>query len=332
MIEPKLAGLMLPNTTNSTPTHPPPDGEDDHPLGLAELLMGMFLYVILMGLCFTYFVVVLRKPKLRDDHGKWLQLMVVGSILLVSSLDILYVIAEVSYLHRAYLFQGVCHVFLPVIWTTTFLNELGMIAVTIERLMSLWRGNDRVAGFGQTLTLVVLSGITVISWATPFALIYGFGGVHVTYHDDIGVYSCEGTLTAGIILELILGLDSPALFIMNLVLIGRLCRSQRCDADPYEVGKIIHIIITNFILVFCDVLVIVYEVTTSRFAVEPFALIAVMLLWLLADNTVRRPLRAMCCPCCPYGPHDDDRLDLVVNYSAVYEDTVSPHFWPVLWD
>ena len=323
MIEAKTT--MLPNTTNAT--LPPPD---DHPLSLVVLLVGMLLYIILIGLCLTYIIVVLRTPKLRDDHAKWLQLAVASSILLDSSVDILYVIAEVTHLHHAYLIQGVCQVFLPVIWATAFLNVLGMVAVTIERLMSLWRGNDRVAGFGQTLTLVIIAGLTFISWATPIAFIYGFGGVHVRYNGRYGIYSCEGTPTAHIILMLLLGLDSPALFLINFLLIGRLCKSQRCDAEPYEVGKIIHVIISNFILVFSDALVVIArDITGSRFGVGPFVLIAIMLLWLLADSTVRKPLRAMCCPCCPHAPQDDDRLDLVVNYSAVYEDTVSPHCWPV---
>ena len=135
-------------------------------------------------------------------------------------------------------------------------------------------------------------------------MIYGLGGVSMsTYH---GINYCVFGERAVPFFTILNQIQALIIFILTVFLIGRRCKERRCGDGNYSVDKVVPVIMGNVFCVFADgVKAYIADILPWVYLV---IVVLILLVWLLGESDLRRPLKRICFPCCPpeEGEEDDD--------------------------
>jgi len=255
-----------------------------------------------LGLSLGFIIVTNATASLRKDSAKWLQQTVAYGITL-------YVANEFMDPHLPWQVSGVCEFFWPLTWSCRYLIYLGLMLVTVERGIAVWKEDPGVPAISQLIAAVCIGVVATCSVALGYGVTFGMGKLQtaVTPENTI-VCDDDGDLTQSSTLDfahtIAHGTLSIVLLIPTAICIGRLCRSRVCVAtNPFilfDSDKVMPILVGNLILVLTVLIDIVLKQTRPDvlWKTEPFGLIIMLALWIGWDQEVRSAYGRICCPCC----------------------------------
>ena len=267
-------------------------------------------FLVLSFLAITYIVIILMTARLRRSPGKWLQMVVAVSIVMDA---FWYVVAYLMWMTSdAMRSRSTCLAMLSSVWTGVFMIGIGGNLLTLERLISVWRQDYRVAGFAERETSVAILVSVIVTLILVMALLCGLGSPVVTFSKKFGIHHCSPTARSSLALNITIGVMECVMFVLTLLLAARLCRSRRQEAEPYPYQHVLHVLLGNCAL-FLNEAAIYIQKNHFNFVVNIIMLfyVVLLLLWLLLDCSVRVPLRRRCCPLCPGPEPFGDRVELV---------------------
>ena len=287
-----------------------PNTTYEWPVEYGWLSVGILGFMFLVVLSIIYIVVWLTTARLRRDPGKWLQAAVVIAILLNS---LWYMVTAVLWMTSdAVGNPSTCMAMVTFVWYGELIIEVGIILVTVERTISIWHQDYRVAGFTERDALITLAISITVTFIVVLALLCGLGSPRVSYSQLYGGYNCSESYASHFALYICSTILELSQVVVTVVLAIRLCRSRRCEAEPFPYDRVLHILIGNGVI-FVNEAALYLQMSLLDFMVDTMLVchIILLLLWLLLDSSVRVPLRRMLCPLCPGPESFGDRVELV---------------------
>lgn len=274
------------------------------------MIVPLIIYGTVIGVSVTYLVVCLRSTNLRRNHGKWFQMAAAAANVAFNTCITMDFVMTYSGKQVMAKVPGLCVIGVPVAWIGDHLFTVCLVLATLERLVSMWRGDSKVAGFTARNTCIVLVVTTGVLTIFVTGLVFGLGGVQVGHSQGLSYcYTGEHSFMALSFLYL------PAYFVLlvlTCLMCGRLCKTRFCDAQPYPLHKTLPIIIGNVLMIMAFMVLLSMENwLLYSLDLEPFVHIILFLVWLLAEIDTRGAYCRMCCPCCPQLAPDEAAVELV---------------------
>ena len=256
-----------------------------------HIIVPLAAALITIAVCITFILTCLTTPKIRRDTSKWLQILVALSVLIYGIADNFYRSAHETGANRLWELKGFCGFFLPLRRSFSLLTSLAMVAVSLERLVSLWKAKKQGSSFTKKATLVVSAVLVVVCLVLSYIIHNVVGEVEVTTTD--GVTSCEVSTKIARILGKIVPVAPIVNFLLTVIMICKLIKVRHCDGEAYPLDRILPFILGNCVMVVHVILSMV--IAMNHLA----AYLVVLLIWLLGQSDTRNAIRTACCPCLP---------------------------------
>ena len=136
------------------------------PVDIGGLIIVSVTTVVVLAISLAHIVICVGVPKVRADPSKWLQLLVVISILLSLLLNLAHGWGRHTGLHVIWTAPGLCQVVMPLVMALVMLINTGFILVSIERLVTLWKGKTTGSAFSQRAT-AILGAVSIRKTVLP---------------------------------------------------------------------------------------------------------------------------------------------------------------------
>ena len=283
-------------------------GGDDKPGEWPYIVAEIASTVITIAVCITFILICLTTPKVRKDTSKWLQLLVATSVLSFKMTDIFIALAGDTGAHRLWKLRGLCDFLLPLHKGLKLLIPCGVGVVSIERLVTLWKGMRTASSFTKK-TAAVVSGVLVVAilvFCYTIHIVYGGSG---TVKID-GVYICAVADEVVAVYKAINPVAPVILLLLTIIMVGRLIKARHCDGDEYPRDRILPFILGNVLMImgaFLAMGVANVKGGARLSAFNPVPII-VLLIWLLGQSDTRTVVRTNCCPCLPDKNNGDVQM------------------------
>ena len=287
------------------------------PANMGVLIMVSVSTIVIVALSLAHIVICVGVPKVRADPSKWLQLLVVTNILLSVLINLAHGYGQHTGLHVIWTVPGVCKVVAPLIMALGPLLSTGLILVSLERLVTLWKEETTGSAFSQRATAILLAVTIGVALVLGYGIIYGVGDVHtITYHGANYCTIGPGGLPFFMVVVQIEGL---ILLILTAFLISRLCKTRCCDGGNYPLDKVVPVIVGNVLYVISDGL----KIAIGDIRIVPWIymmmVIILLLAWLLGEGDLRRALMKTCFPCCLSG-EDEEKKPILLKWCDILEE------------
>ena len=251
--------------------------------------------LITIAVCITFILTCLATPKVRRDTSKWLQVLVAFFVLISGILDTFFQSAHETRANEIWKLKGFCKFLLPLHQSFYLLIPLGLVAVSLERLVSLWKGKEKGSSFTKKTTLVVGIILVVVCVVSSY-IIHGVQGeVEVKIVDD--ARWCEASTEQRDILHHSEEAGFILLVLVTIILVVKFIKVRHCDGETYPPDRILPFIFGNLVEIVQVLLsMVIADLLFKFFSMDNLGELIVLLIWLLGQSDTRAALRTACCP------------------------------------